>query len=162
MSFDYGAWMLCVIDSSLVCVSSTVSYTKVFDLVKLRSIDVSIVFVALITGLVIFIAVPFVSSMVSFAARASSVFVENLLIAVCDDDFNGFLLNICGSPLICILFAAPNRHKNDLRGNVFDCNVPSLAGAVGRAKPLGFGIRVSTDDVDEPLSKRGIFVCFNS
>lgn len=32
--------------------------------------------------------------------------------------------------------------------------------AVGRAKPLGFGIRVTTDD--EPLSKRGIFVCFSS
>lgn len=144
-----------------------------FDLVILRSIDVSFVFLAsIITGFVMFIAVPLVSSMVSFAARAavSPFFAENLLTAICDDDFNGFLLSMRGNPLIFTLFAAPNRHKNDLRGCVSDCNVPAslavgAADAVGRAKPPGFGIRVSTDDdddVDEPLSKRGIFVCFNS
>lgn len=34
----------------------------------------------------------------------------------------------------------------------------------GRANVLGFGIRVTIDDDDddEPLSKRGIFVCFRS
>lgn len=139
-----------------------------FDLVILRSIDDSFVFLAsVITGFVMFKAVPFVSSMVSFAARAvSPFFAEYLLVAICDDGFNKR-----GSPLIFTLFAAPNRHKNDLRGNDSDCIVaPSLAAAVadavGRAKPPGFGIRVSTDDddddADEPLSKRGIFVCFNS
>lgn len=144
-----------------------------FDLVILRSIDDSFVFLAsIITGFVRFIALPFVSSMVSFAARAvSPFFAETLLTAICDDDFNGFLLKMRGNPLIFTLFAAPNRHKNDLRGNV----PPSLAAttaavavvtadAAGRAKPPGFGIRVSTDDddVDEPLSNRGIFVCFKS
>lgn len=137
-----------------------------FDLVILRSIDVSFVFLAsIITGFVMFIAVPFVSSMVSFAARAVSPFFTGNLLT---DDFNGFFVNMRGNPLIFTLFAAPNRHKNDLRGNGSDCNVPpsltvaAAADAVGRAKPPGFGIRVSTDDVDEPLSKRGIFVCFNS
>lgn len=106
------------------------------------------------------------------------------------DGFSGALLNSRGNPLICTLFAAPKRRKSVLRGRAVGSNVPvdsvvvefSSTGffvaiplscgltasfdmpsvdAVGRAKPLGFGIRVVTTD-DELLSKRGIFVCFSS
>lgn len=181
MSFDVGALTLCVIDSNFTCVSSTSSQTKVFDLVKARSIVASIGFES-ITGLVTFIATaPFDKSMVSFI-RTSFGDVASLATDNCDG-FRGTLFNNRGNVLICTLFATPKRRMNVFRGCVFDscdccdsscgaddsilffnvipliCGLISFVGAAGRRK-LAFGIRVASDGV--VLSKRGIFVCFSS